>query len=124
MEKTVIIPAIVGDPKVLFLGTDEEIDTYEKQEDACKEAWRVLVENSIAFEFQRGLDHIIFSECPDNDGKFRLSFFWNGESRGRFYDDIPVMHENYQANYEGNCENLFSRLAGYCHNREIVVTAI
>lgn len=124
MEK-IKIPAIIGDPSIMFTGTDDEIEEFENQEENCKNAWRVLVEKFTAFEFRKGIHHIIFSGCPDNNGKFRLSFFWDGKTEcGDVYDEIPVMHENYKDNYSGNCEDLLSRLAGYCINCEIIVTAI
>lgn len=61
MEK-IKIPAIIGDPSIMFTGTDDEIEEFENQEENCKNAWRVLVEKFTAFEFRKGIHHIIFPD--------------------------------------------------------------
>ena len=77
------IPEITMDPVIAFTGTDEEIEKLENQEDICSAAWRKIIENPdfSALGFQSGTDYLVLSHSTDNNGIFRLTYFWNGESQ-------------------------------------------
>lgn len=112
------IPAITMDPEIAFLGTDEEIEKLENQEDECSAAWRKIIENPgfQAIGFQHGTDYLVVSSCTDGNGIYRLTYFWNGEkANGKTYHMDPTMHENYS-----DLEKLLFQLTTFCYGNEIV----
>ena len=108
------IPAITIDPEIAFLGTDEEIEKLENQENECSAAWRKIIENPgfQAIGFQTGVNYHIVSRCTDNHGKYRLTYFWND---GDKHIMDPSMHENYT-----DIEKLLFQLTTFCYGNEIV----
>lgn len=108
------IPAITMDPEIAFLGTDEEIEKLENQENECSAAWRKIIENPnfSAIGFQSGVDYHIVSRCTDNHGKYRLTYLWND---GEKHIMDPSMHENYE-----DLEKLLFQLTTFCYGRQIV----
>ena len=112
------IPAITMDPEIAFLGTDEEIEKLENQENECSAAWRKIIENPgfQAIGFQHGTDYLVVSSCTDRNGIYRLTYFWNGKkANGKTYHMDPSMHENYD-----NLEKLLFQLTTFCYGNEIV----
>ena len=112
------IPEITMDPVIAFTGTDEEIEKLENQEDICSAAWRKIIENPnfSALGFQSGTDYLVLSHSTDNNGIFRLTYFWNGEKpNGKTYIMDPTMHENYT-----DMEKLIFQLTTFCYGNEIV----
>ena len=76
------IPEITMDPVIAFTGTDEEIEKLENQEDTCSAAWRKIIENPnfSALGFQHDTDYLVLSHSTDDNGIYRLTYFWNGKS--------------------------------------------
>ena len=78
-----IIRKIEMDPDVVWHGTDEQADEYDRQCDECTECWRKIIEdpNFSALGFQYDTDYHILSRSTDDKGVFRLTYFWNGKSQ-------------------------------------------
>lgn len=76
-----IIRKIEMDPDVVWYGTDEQADEYDRQCDECAECWRKIIEdpNFSALGFQYDTDYHILSRSTDDKGVFRLTYFWNGK---------------------------------------------
>ena len=112
------IPIITMDPEIAFLGTDEEIEKLENQENECSAAWRKIIENPgfQAIGFQHETDYLVVSHSTDGNGIFRLTYFWNGKkANGKTYHMDPTMHENYT-----DMEKLIFQLTTFCYGNEIV----
>ena len=112
------IPEITMDPEIGFLGTDEEIEKLENQENECSAAWRKIIENQdvSAVGFQHGTDYLVISSCTDGNGIYRLTYFWNGKKpNGKTYIMDPTMHENYD-----NLEKLLFKLTDFCFGNRII----
>ena len=110
----ITIPKIDMDPVIAFTGNDEEIEKLENLENECSAAWQEIIENPdvSAIGFQSGVDYHIISRCTDNNGKYRLTYFWND---GKEHVMDPSMHENYE-----NIEKLLFQLTTFCFDRQIV----
>ncbi len=114
----VYIPEITMDPTIAFTGTDEEIEKLENQEDTCSAAWRKIIENPnfSALGFQHDTDYLVLSHSTDNNGVYRLTYFWNGKKpNGKVYDMDPTMHENFT-----ELEKVLSQLTTFCYGSQIV----
>lgn len=123
----VTIPKIKIDSDIVWHGTDEQIEEYEKECAACENSWRKIIEDPdvSAFGFQYGTDYHIVSRSTDENGKFRLTYFWNGKKpNGKVYVMDPTMHEYYSGrenNYKGSQFTLLFILSGFCHKDDIIV---
>lgn len=122
-----IIRKIEMDPDVVWHGTDEQADEYDRQCDECAECWRKIIEdpNFSALGFQYDTDYHILSRSTDDKGVFRLTYFWNGKKpNGKTYIMDPTMHENYNGkedNYRGSGISLLDILSGFCHKEDLTI---
>lgn len=126
----ITIPKININPIIAFTGTEEEIERLEKLEEDRSAAWQKIIENPdfSALGFQSGFNYHILSRNTDNNGKYRLTYFWNGTTEnGKTYVMDPSMHENYQGkeeNYIGAGLPLLSVLTNFCFSQDIVVEIV
>lgn len=123
----ITIPKIKIDSDIVWHGTDEQIEEYEKECTACENSWRKIIEDPdfSAFGFQYGTNYYIVSRSTDENGKFRLTYFLNGQKpNGKIYVMDPTMHENYsgkEKGYKGSQFSLLFVLSTFCHKDDIIV---